>query len=259
MASLQARHSRTCALGKPWTPAATTEGCTCPRGPLFHVVVRDGRKADRTAVGRNLRRAERALRKIGTQVDDGSYQPQKRIRFEVWADDWIESIEVGPNTRYAYRSTLGYAKDAFGSRDVRRLGPDDVKRMNEKMRKGKLSDSTRAKHLRVLHACLASAIASGYAGSNPVSAVPKGERPRSTRKEAGYFENAELPALFAALPSASTGTSASSRSRQGCDSASWPRSPGVTSTSSAASCTSAAHGQTGTSACRKAGSAAPST
>ena len=199
MASLQARHSRACALGKPWTPAASTTGCTCPRGPLFHVVVRDGTKADRTAVGRNLRDAERALRKLSVDVDEGRYVPQKRIRFDAWADQWIQSIEVGPNTRYAYRSTLAYAKDAFGSRDVRRLGPDDVKRMLGKMREAKLSDSTRAKHLRVLHACLASAIASGFAGSNPVSTLPKGERPRPTKKEAAYFANDELPRLFALL------------------------------------------------------------
>ena len=199
MASLQCRHSRSCALGKPWTSAAATDGCTCKHGPLFHVVVRDGNKAHRTAVGRNLRQAERALRKIGTEVDDGSYQPQRRIRFDAWADEWIESIEVGPNTRHSYRSTLAYAKHSFGGRDVRRLGPDDVKAMNEAMRKAKLSDSTRAKHLRVLHACLASAIASGYAGSNPVAQVPKGERPRPTKKEAAYFENDELPRLFAQL------------------------------------------------------------
>ena len=199
MASLQARHARGCALGKPWTPAANVDGCTCPRGPLFHVVVRDGSKAHKKPVGRNRRDADRALAKLSVDVDEGRYVAQKRIRFAAWADQWIKQLEAGPNTVHSYRSTVAYAKRAFGEKDVRRLGVDDIKRLNEIMRKAKLGDSTRAKHLRVLHACLASAITSGYAGSNPVALVPKGERPRARRREAAYFTNEELPRLFAGL------------------------------------------------------------
>src|SRR5437667_8575624 len=75
MASLQARHSRRCAIGKPWTPADKTDGCTCPRGPLFHVVVREGGAKSQTAVGRNRRDAERALTKIQGEADEGTYRP----------------------------------------------------------------------------------------------------------------------------------------------------------------------------------------
>lgn len=40
MASLQARHVRKCAIGKPWTPVeGATTGCTCPGGPVYHVVM----------------------------------------------------------------------------------------------------------------------------------------------------------------------------------------------------------------------------
>jgi integrase len=200
MASLQARHVRSCEIGRAWTTVADASDCTCPRGPHFHTVVRDGKRADRVSVGHNLRNAERALARVQVQEDEGSYVSQRRIRFDAWADQWVESLEVGPNTRRSYRSTMLYAKDTFGSREVRRLAPDDVKRMLAKMREAKLTDSTRTKHLRVLHACLASAIASGYAGSNPVAALPKSERPRPVSNEAAYFENDELPALFAALP-----------------------------------------------------------
>jgi integrase len=38
-----------------------------------------------------------------------------------------------------------------------------------------------------------------YAGSNPVRALPPAQRPRPERKEAAYFENEELPRLFAHL------------------------------------------------------------
>lgn len=161
--------------------------------------IRDGSKAHRTAVGRNQREAERALRKLSVAVDEGQYVPQRRIAFVAWADQWITSVEVGANTIRSYEATVVYAKAAFGSKDVRRLGPDDVKRMNATMADAGLSGTTRAKHLRVLHACLASAIASGYAGSNPVALVPKGERPKPTKREAPYFTDDELPRLFAQL------------------------------------------------------------
>ena len=61
MASLQARHSRSCSL-YPWTPFAkstTKDGCTCT--PLYHVVTRDAGKLIREAVGHNRKEAERAL------------------------------------------------------------------------------------------------------------------------------------------------------------------------------------------------------
>src|SRR5436189_55028 len=52
MASLQARHSRSCALGRPWTTfaeATKSQGCTC--APLYHTrlrlldVIREANKA----------------------------------------------------------------------------------------------------------------------------------------------------------------------------------------------------------------------
>jgi integrase len=39
----------------------------------------------------------------------------------------------------------------------------------------------------------------GYADSNPVRRLPPAQRPRPERKEAAYFENHELPGLFAHL------------------------------------------------------------
>jgi integrase len=208
MASLQARHSRGCRLGKPWTPADKTDGCTCPRGPLFHVVVREGRSAHKTPAGRNRRQAERALAKLQVDVDEGVFQPQKNVRFSEWADRWIDGLEREPSTVLSYRATMGYAKDAFGDKVVRRVTTEDVKRFTALMRdvvvvvdpetkeKRTLSDSTRAKHLRVLIACLNSAIAHGYAARNVAAELPKGERPRARKRESAYFTNDEIPVLF---------------------------------------------------------------
>jgi integrase len=96
---------------------------------------------------------------------------------------------------HSYRSTIRYATEAFGGVPVRRLRTAHLAKLNELLKERKLSPSTRAKHLRVLNACLASAMEHGYAGQVPK--LPKAERPRPTRKEAAYFANDEVPRLFA--------------------------------------------------------------
>jgi integrase len=175
-------------------------GCTCPKGPLYYVVVRDGGRADKIRVGRNRRGAEHALRKIAVSVDDGEYQPQLNISFEDWAARWLASLERKPTTIRSYRPTMTYATELFRRRPVRRLRPEDVATLNRVLRERGVSPSTRAKHLRVLGACLQSALRHGYAARNPVRDLPPAERPRPERKEAAYFENAEIPRLFAELP-----------------------------------------------------------
>lgn len=201
MASLQARHTRACALGKPWTPyAEATERCTCPGGPTYYVVVREGRKLHRERTGKNRRQAERALTRIQARVDEGAYVPQATIPFSDWGERWLRSLERKETTVASYRSTVAYASELFGGKVVRRLQPEDVARLNVLLRERGVSPSTRAKHLRVLGACLAAAIAHGYAARNPVRQLPKAERPRPVRKEAAYYTNEELPRLFPELP-----------------------------------------------------------
>jgi integrase len=210
MASLQARHVGGCAIGKPWTPLERRDHtgnivwklddeCTCPRGPLYHVVVRDGAAAHKTAVGRNRREAERSLTRLQAQSDAGTYQHEKRIRFDEWGDRWLDSLERKQNTVRSYRSTITAAKTAFGSKVVRQISSDDVKRLLVSLRDDGRSSSTRAKHLRVLGACFESAIAAGYAARNPVRVIPRSEKPRAVKKESAYFENDELPLVFAGL------------------------------------------------------------
>jgi integrase len=200
LASLQAKHSRACELGRPWTPFGTApDGCTCPQGPLYYVVVREGAKASKVRVGRSRRDAERALRKIAVTVDEGAFRPQLNVRFAEWADRWLESLERKATTVDSYRSTMTYAKDAFGSKRVRQLSLEDISRLNESLRASGKTSSTRAKHLRVLGACLQSAIRHGYAAINPVRELPSAQKPRPEKKEAAYFTNEEMPRLFGEL------------------------------------------------------------
>jgi integrase len=201
VASLQAKHARSCALGRAWTSfAAAVDGCSCPTGPLYYVVIREGARADKIRAGRNRRQAERALRKLAVAVDEGEYEPQLNVSFDEWADRWLESLERKATTVRSYTPTMTYAKAVFAHKAVRRLRADDVAAFNRMLRERGISASTRAKHLRVLGACLQSAVRHGYAGRNPARDLPPAERPRPERKEAAYFENEEVPRLFAELP-----------------------------------------------------------
>lgn len=208
MASLHARHSRKCALGPAWT-GPDADGCTCK--PTHYVAARDDRgKLVRERVGKNKRNAVRARDKIAVAIDEGAYVPQLNISFERWGSRWIAALERKGTTVNGYRSTIGYATDVFGAKPVRRLTASDVARFNEHLgeirvrrpdgsgghRDEPLSASTRAKHLRVLGACLNSAIRHKYAATNPVKELPPAEKPRAQRKESAYFTDEELPRLF---------------------------------------------------------------
>jgi integrase len=198
VASLQAKHARNCSLGKPWTSFTDAAGgCSCPQGPLYYVVVREGGRSDKIRVGRNRREAERALRKVAVSIDDGAYHPQLNVGFAQWAERWLSSLERKPSTIRSYVPTIGYATRTFREKPVRRLSPDDIAAFNQLLRGQGLTASTRAKHLRVLGACLQSAVQHGYASTNPVRELPRAEKPRAERSEAAYFENDEIPRLFA--------------------------------------------------------------
>jgi integrase len=192
MASLQAGHARSCAGGKRWTPFDSLNGCDCK--PTYYVVVRDGQRNHMERIGKSRKVAERALRKVDVQIDEGNYEPVENIRFRDWGKQWRGSLERKETTIDSYKSTIDYATEAFGDVFVRRLQPGHLAKLNDRMKERGLSASTRAKHLRVLNACLSSAVEHNKASKVPK--LPKAERPRPTRKEAAYFENDEIPRLF---------------------------------------------------------------
>src|SRR5437660_4456427 len=131
-----------------------------------------------------------------TEVDEAECRSRPNIAFADWADRWLESLERKPTTVGSYRSTIVHAKRAFGVEPVDEIGAEDIADFNRTLRDRGCSASTRAKHLRVLGACLQAAVFYRYAGSNPVRELPPAQRPRPERKEAAYFENTELPSLF---------------------------------------------------------------
>jgi integrase len=202
VASLQARHSRGCSSGRAWTTfAKALAGCTCPDGPSYFVVVRDGRNNRSERVGKNRKNAERALAKINVQVHEGTYIAPRVVTFETWADEWLAGLRrPKESTRRSYVSTIDYAKEAFGWKKVRELGAGDVDRFLALM--AGRSPATQLKHLRVLHAILNVAVKRGLAGRNVVDDLGASERPTPDEKRPSYFTDAELARLWPELAKA---------------------------------------------------------
>jgi integrase len=212
MAALQARHSRKCALGQ--NPDGTTRpveravqvvrgnikadpACTCQ--PVYFVAVRHNGKRERREVGRNAKEALRAFTRIQGQKDAGTYQTLRNIGFDEWADEWLRSLKRPKvNTIRGYRATMEYGKAVFEDKQLRNMTPADVTEFLRRL--PDLSRSTQAKHLRHLNACFTVAVLEGYMVRNPVKGLHVSQRPTAQANEAGYFEDDELPRLFAELP-----------------------------------------------------------
>ena len=207
VASLQARHSRTCPL-YPWTPFAKATkkgGCRCT--PLYHVATRHGGKLIREPVGHSRKEAERALDARRGDIARRKYHVIENISFDEWADRWIESLRAAgrkENTVKAYEVTLDYARDEFVKTNVRDIRPSDVSRLlqhiAEKPRTRKtVTQSTLAKHLRQLGSCLGAAVSEGYAQENPVSRLHSTRRPKVSNSAPAYFTDTELSRLWPEL------------------------------------------------------------
>src|SRR5512132_4347275 len=105
MPSLQAKHSRRCALGPRWTSFDdAVVGCTCPDGPAYFVVVREGQSASREWAGRDRRDATAALYNRVESASNG-YGLRPNVGFSGWAERWLQSLERKPSTVSSYRST----------------------------------------------------------------------------------------------------------------------------------------------------------
>jgi integrase len=175
-------HLPACATQRIWTPLGLGVRCTCGA---------DAVEPDR----------EPAAAGGGSEghYAIASARPHNDLSFRDWAERWLETLERKSTTIGSYRSTIRHAKRVFGPTSVSQLSVEDVARFNTDLREQGCSSSTRAKHLRVLGACLQAAVSYRYADRNPVRELPSAQRPRPERKEAAYFENAELPRLFDAL------------------------------------------------------------
>jgi integrase len=153
------------------------------------------------AISRDLRAALRAIAKRQADEDEGLNRAVENLKFGEWADRWLGQLErPKTDTVKGYKRTIKYAKEAFGTKPVRRVSPTDIADLLKTFRGRKMSPSTQAQHLRVIGACFRSAVLHGYAAQNPLDRLPDSERPRSESRESAYFTDDELPHLLGELP-----------------------------------------------------------
>jgi integrase len=183
-------HEPECAAGLLWTPTgAQPSDCICR--PADQPVARP------TDHPPNRSPDEPALQQLLLALADAtSRKTEATVGFSEWADRWLSLLERKPSTVGSYQSTVSLAKGIFRGLEVREIKVEEIANFVTALRDRGCSASTRAKHLRVLGACLQAAVSYRYADSNPVRELPSAQRPRPERKEAAYFENAELPELF---------------------------------------------------------------
>ena len=208
MASLQARHQKSCALGaKKWT-TPKPDGCTCT--PTYYVVASSAERGGRRSVGKNLQLAKRELTATQSSQDRHEWHPEDVRLFSEWADEWFASLRrPNANTLRSYISSLDYAKKAFGHKRLRTVSVADIQACLASMTRevtvdGRvvtepISASTQAKHLRVFSAIFRVAVRQGLISRNPVDSLDVSQRPRAEHTEAPYFTDEELPVLLAAL------------------------------------------------------------
>jgi len=174
---------------------------------MYHVASRSGTRLVREPVGRNRKEAERRLRAIEVEIDQGRYAPPENVPFAEWVDTWLEGLRREETTRQTYRSSLEYAKQVIGHKPLRKVTTSDVRafldhieRVNRSRdRPRDVSPTTLAKHLRHLAACLQAAKAELLIAENPVRLLPPGARPKAQRKRPSYFTNDELARLWPEL------------------------------------------------------------
>jgi integrase len=212
MASLQVRHTRTCALRKAWTTAAALEGCDCR--PAWYVVSRVDGALVRENVGTGRQEAEKRLARIEFALEEQNYAPPQHKRFGEFADEWLASFRGRSTTKANYAVTIAYAKRAIGrSKHVSKLGVADVRKVFELVEKDyrerqkpkagdkprEVSPTTLAKHRRQLSTCLEAAVAEGLLSINPCKRLPKSQRPKPRKKAPAYFTDTELVRLWPEL------------------------------------------------------------
>lgn len=205
MASLQAKHTKKCVENSRhgvWTTfEKAREECTCKGGPTYHVIVREGKKSHPIRAGKDRQTAERKLRKIQTQIDEGTFVFARRAGLRDYGDEWLDKISVKDGTRLVYRSSINRFVEYLGKEaQVRRINTRNVTGFLGWLRKEKgVTESTVHRHLTTLETFFEAAIADGVATGNPARGVPASVRPRKKEKEAAYFEDEELRKLLAVL------------------------------------------------------------
>lgn len=195
---------------------------------VYEIVYRDSNGRQRLeTVGSRLREAEDRLAVVKGDMARGSrIAPRRDLTVADAAERWLASTEhLRPTTRGAYRASLDtHVLPAFGRRRLEAVTPDDVARWTQRMRTvtyrseadrraypataedrrptTPLRAATIGLALKTLHRVYAHAIRrQGFAGTSPVAALERAERPTDDPKTKIILTPAQLAEVIdAATP-----------------------------------------------------------
>ena len=110
-----------------------------------------------------------------------AYDPARgRIRFQTYAEQWLEGRPLASTTRDNYAETLQrHVYPTFGSTPVSRISPDEIRRWFRPLRERIPSTASRA--YRIIHAILATAVEDDLIPRNPCRIKGAGSDPHTER------------------------------------------------------------------------------
>lgn len=201
-ASLRVAHQASCPNATK-TSLDSLAGCKCQ--PSYYVFNRrpDG-TAEKTRRVKDRQVAERVLRKVQVEIDEGRAgiaKPKDRT-FAEWAAEYLRIIEAHGrkgSTVTAYETTIdAYADPVFGTTPLRQIGNPELRKLVQKIRDNGGGDATVSKHLRHLGAIFQAATDDGLIAGNPVPLFKKALRLRVTGGVESFTDE-ELARLWASL------------------------------------------------------------
>lgn len=161
----------------------------------------DGRQRRQTVEG-GIKAARAALADVKARQGRGErVAPMRNLTFNAAADRWwaAQALALRPATQNAYGHGLAHLRRAFGGRRLDALSVDDVARYVADQHAAGLRAWTVRGHLTVAGRVFEYAQRRlGWAGTNPVRALDRHERPRSDQRERRVLDHAELARLLAA-------------------------------------------------------------
>lgn len=164
-----------------------------------------GKQIQKSIYGKTQKEVRERLRKITSEIDEGSYLEPSKCRVGKWLDIWLNEYteNVKPYTKYSYQVTIkNHLKPAFGYVRLSELNTVMVQAflnnlVRSKAEGGKgLSPKTAINIHGVFHRALKQAVNIGLIRSNPTDACI---RPRGERKPIRPLEDEEVARFCARL------------------------------------------------------------
>ncbi|MBI4591454.1 MAG: tyrosine-type recombinase/integrase [Candidatus Rokubacteria bacterium] len=180
-------------------------GSIVRRGRSYSIVYYvDGRQRWKSLGAVKRKEAERHLRQILNEIQDGTFRDLKPTSFREYANQWLEfhRANVKPATYDSYKSVVnGHLVPRFGDHALSAIARPSLRQFTADLLESGRSAKTARNVLTILHKILEDALEDGYLRSNPAHKFrkPKVSIERvdfPTPQEVHHFLNHVSPAMY---------------------------------------------------------------